>query len=265
MEKLNSLARSLVLTTLFSSLLLVPTYADEIFSGNVKELTLQKFAAVDQDGKWEKGKQVLEKVSSCFDTDHHLVSGIIYNNDDTINTKITYMLDAQGNVKRVNTYNADGSDQTETYYWRDPEGEGKLTGIEEFGPYGDRYFETAVTYDDAGKHYTTIYYSLAGKFDSKEIVDFDANDNAIRQIIYKTLDANEKPSQTTVYEYDSKGCLTSLMQEGTADEVTRIEFTYEYDDQGNWITRMAWKVVTKDGDLTKTPITIESRTYIYYP
>ncbi len=127
--------------------------------------------------------------------------------DKRYSYKFKYKYDDKGNLKEELLYSNNGKLWTRTVY-----------------TYQGNHKEELV-YDEKGALNQKETYTLDAKGNEIEEVDFNAQDNSIRD---------------------------------------KYSYTYEYDSQGNWIKQAMFKWVTKDGKSSLEPYSVDYRTITYY-
>ena len=196
--------------------------------------------------------------------------------DQSIEDKITEMergsiKDSAGNVRRMNSYDGDGTLVWYHLYTYDSQGrqasvtsydaQGTQTGHVDhtYNEAGDQvvshYYRTATgevgrleyEYDSSGRVSKEFHYSLSGELDSYSIREYDSDDHLVREEEYDT------EGEMTGYEtrsYNAQGQLIRLdsyekMDTGGTFELFYYQ-TWEYDSDGR---RIAYRQFNPDGTL----------------
>ncbi|WP_299767449.1 hypothetical protein [uncultured Dokdonia sp.] len=154
--------------------------------------------------------------------------------------------------KTIYTYNNNGKCTSETEYHKDGREKNKIiyehsntnghTILEKEKHDEDKYVpQYSITYDTRGNITEKILYSYYGKQEERRVRTFDANNNVLT---YESYNEDNVLVNHIVYNYNAqKDPIQEVSTRNKDDQYIR-KYMYEYDERGNWITR----VTLKDGD-----------------
>ena len=123
---------------------------------------------------------------------------------------------------------------------------------------GSLFSKYTYKYDDKGNKLEENFFNSDGSLSSKYTYKYDDKGN---QIEGNSFNSDGRLSFKYTYKYDDKGNQieeNSFNSDGNLDD--KYTYKYTYDQQGNWIQRIAYKV--KNG--VEKPSQIVERTIEYY-
>lgn len=184
-----------------------------------------------------KTGQLFQKIIYKYDGNGRRVSRDVYNAFGKILLKNVYVYDGSGNKLSYNTYKATG-ELIETFTYKN-DSRGRM--IEETLTKADKTFQTRYTY----KYDATGFTSEIAQY----VQDANNLNNSIRfknnrqglPLEMENYNGSGKMTKKTVYNYDDKGNETVIeIFDGSGKIIERKEFTYTFDDKGNWVERIEY-------------------------
>lgn len=116
-------------------------------------------------------------------------------------------------------------------------------------------------YDAKGREIAFYVTDARGRLIYKWVTDYDESNHSVQQTVYR----NKKIRQRISREYNERGevsVYSSYMGDGSL--ITREAYTYEYDEQGNWVRRVISPWVPNKGAGEFKPKEIDRRKIEYY-
>ena len=201
-------------------------------NGKVKSIREIPYKAVEKFGEVVKGdalgfEQILQ---ITFNEKGNKIESNSFNSDGSLSFKYTYKYDDKGNQIESNSFNPDGSLSFKYTCKYDDKG----NQIEEnsFNPDGNLVDKYTYKYDDKGNKIELNYFNSDGSLFLKSTSKYDDKGNEIER--------------------------NSFISDVNLDD--KYTYKYTYDQQGNWIQQIAYKV--KNG--VEKPSRIVERTIEYY-
>lgn len=166
-----------------------------------------------------------------------------YKPDGSIESKVVYTCDDQGNITEGDRYDADGSFEWKEVYTYDAQGN-RVEVIWRYppGPDSTPFFKVIWTYDTEGKVIQQVRYT-------SEVPDL------------------KSPTSRWVYTYDDTGNVAEATYDifGAGPKSEKSRYTYDaYDAMGNWTKRTKGEWVTRPGQSSFEPVEVTYRTITYY-
>lgn len=229
--------------------------------GEVESFIELEYNTIEQFGKIEKGGRI-KGHSIFYNKQGNQVEYNTYTSDGTLSNTWTNKYDEEGrliesnsfgdfNLKQTFKYDEKGNliESSDGYFYKYNE---KGNMIEE---YYDGFFQRKRTfiYDEKGRKIEMN--SKDGLF-SKMTYKYDKQENLIEESWYE-MDGSLSEKRT--YKYDEKRNITEMIiyiPDGNLYIERLSSYTYEYDDKGNWIKKIAF--------INGTPANLLIREYKYY-
>ncbi|HER08172.1 MAG TPA: hypothetical protein ENO20_04610 [Bacteroides sp.] len=231
----------------------------DILSGKVKMVVERNYLAVEKDGEYVKGERLTvaardsinwtNDLSMTFDDNGNLLQcDLIDENDELIDrTKLTLK---DGQIIRGD-YIRD--DTLRSYMKMTYDEAGHLTGIDQFRMPGDTLMRsTLFTSDENGNFLEWQFFNPENEPTGKYI--FTVNQEG-RRTGYQYYNAEGDITFEQEFTYNEKGCLEKQVMRYGEGEEDVSEYSYEYDEMGNWVK------VTGTSDLHGPIITERTITY----
>jgi len=199
----------------------------------------------------------------------------IFDNNDQLIERYTYVYDKQGNALQVAKHTEYETLYTDVYAYDNKRNKVSDARLDKLGKqayknvmtYKDSLLTSAIglnaegievsiekrSYDKKGNLLNKSFEDLENKMSSKELYHYDAKGNLIEWILFE----GSNKIQTISYDYDGHKNLTGLRRisnDGTVQE--NKKYIYEYDDQGNWIRK---NIINND-----MPVFVLERKIEYY-
>ena len=202
-------------------------------NGKVKSIREIPYEAVEKFGEVAKGDAldiIGENLQITFNEKGNKLEENSFNSDGSLNSKYTYKYDDKGNKIESNLFNSDGRFSGMLTYKYDDKG--NQIEANSFNSDGSLFSKYTYKYDDKGNQIEKNYFNSDGR------------------LFYKYT-----------YKYDDKGNkIESNLLNSDVNLDDKYTYKYTYDQQGNWIQRIAYKV--KNG--VEKPSQIVERTIEYY-
>jgi len=227
-------------------------------NGKVKSIREIPYKAVEKFGEVVKGdalgfEQILQ---ITFNEKGNKIESNSFNSDGSLSFKYTYKYDDKGNIIESNSFNSDGSLSFKYTYKYDDKG--NQIESNSFNPDGSLSFKYTCKYDDKGNQIESNSFNPDGNLVDKYTYKYDDKGNKI-ELNYFNSDGSLFLKSTS--KYDDKGNeieRNSFISDVNLDD--KYTYKYTYDQQGNWIQQIAYKV--KNG--VEKPSRIVERTIEYY-
>jgi len=151
--------------------------------------------------------------------------------------------------KTIYTYNSSGKCTSETVYYKDGREKNKIiyeysntngfTVLEKEKRDENKYVpQYSNTYDSRGNVTEKILYDYYGKQDERRVRTYDANNNVLT---YESYNENNTFIIRTTYTYNAQNDPIKEVNFRSEDNQYMRIYIYEYDERGNWITRVTQK------------------------
>ena len=201
-------------------------------NGKVKSIREIPYKAVEKFGEVVKGdalgfEQILQ---ITFNEKGNKIESNSFNSDGSLSFKYTYKYDDKGNIIESNSFNPDGS--LSFKYTCKYDDKGNQIESNSFNPDGNLVDKYTYKYDDKGNKIELNYFNSDGSLFLKSTSKYDDKGNEIER--------------------------NSFISDVNLDD--KYTYKYTYDQQGNWIQQIAYKV--KNG--VEKPSRIVERTIEYY-
>ena len=228
-------------------------------NGKVKSIREIPYKAVEKFGEVAKGDAldiIGENLQITFNEKGNKLEENWFNPDGRLFSKYTYKYDDKGNKLEENSFNSDGSLNSKYTYKYDDKG----NKIESNLFNSDGRFSGMLTYkyDDKGNQIEANLFNSDGSLFSKYTYKYDDKGNQIEK---NSFNSDGRLFYKYTYKYDDKG---NKLEENLLNSDVNLDdkytYKYTYDQQGNWIQRIAYKV--KNG--VEKPSQIVERTIEYY-
>ena len=228
-------------------------------NGKVKSIREIPYEAVEKFGEVVRGDALAilgENQQITFNDKGNKIEENWFNSDGSLFSKYTYKYDDKGNKIEQNSFNPDGSLSFKSTYKYDDKGN-KIES-NSFNSDGSLDSKYTYKYDDKGNEIERNIFNPDGRLSFKLTYKYDDKGNIIEENSFN-LDGSLDSKYT--YKYDDKGNIIEensfISDVNLADKYT---YKYTYDQQGNWIQQIAYKV--KNG--VEKPSQIVERTVEYY-
>ena len=228
-------------------------------NGKVKSIRKIPYKAVEKFGEVVKGDALDrfgENLQITFNDKGNKIEENLFNSDGRLSFKLTYKYDNKGNKIESNSFDPDRRLSSKSTYKYDDKG----NKIEQnfFNSDGSLSFKYTYKYDDKGNQIEENWFGSNVSSSFKHTYKYDDKGNQIEQNYF---DPDGRLSLKYTYKYDDKGNQieeNSFISDGNLDD--KYTYKYTYDQQGNWIQQIAYKV--KNG--VEKPSRIVERTIEYY-
>ncbi len=164
-----------------------------------------------------------------------------YEDNKTYETEYDY--DDKGNISTIYYFNADGQIDYHTEMAYDDKGNRIVE--KSYNSEGDLTHEYQNKYDENGFKVQTKFIKEDGEVDMVQDYKYDSKGNLIEN---KTTSADVDLSGTVTHKYDNRSNqVEELNLDADGNEIDKTQYEYEFDDRGNWITKISYVVDEQDG------------------
>ena len=179
---------------------------------------------------------LLEKTVMKLNSAGNPVQSVVSNASGNAVQKNTYLYDEKDRLLKQNGYDAKGKLSEKSYYIYNEKG--LLFQYLSFNEFENK----KILYKyDANKNPVemTVYDSKTNAFLEKIVQKFDEKKNVVET---NYLDEKNGLKSSTRCKYDEKGNTVEYMTLDAAKNITDVyTFSYQYDNQGNWVMQTAYK------------------------
>jgi hypothetical protein len=216
--------------------------------GKVQKVTTERAQFTNESGGWVEGKPQLDSVTT-YDVAGNRLKREVYDKGELSSVYNYSFLEGDRVVKidiiRV-SYNVGSSGPSGTK------------------PSNPRYtYKFKYKFDGRGNRTEEAWYGNDGSLTRRHVNVYDAKGNRSEWSIYS---ANSKQAfLRRGYTYDGHGNVIEEASYGLNGSVeNRWTYSYEFDQNGNWIKRKRMRLVVKDGESHSEPYDVNYRTIIYF-
>lgn len=117
-------------------------------------------------------------------------------------------------------------------------------------------------YDTAGRATEEVYINAKGALHHRNVMTYDQRGNQTGWTLFKQDGTAVQPFRNT-FSYDERGNIKEVITHSAGGVLKSKEsFSYEFDDVGNWIKRVATREIFKEnGSRIETEVTYRQLTY----
>ncbi len=231
---------------IIESIIKVPK--QKLYIRTEKKYTPEKITEIVKDGS---GKTL--EIRETFLKNEKPREKVVKNANGKIRYKEVFAYDEQGNLLKKETYKKGKKlDHTMVYSYDD----GKKILEAKLDPKNDTVYKTLFQYDNVGNLINSLQYDSRGNKYIEYQYEYDEHGNLTKEIQINHVHGTKREN---VFAYDDKGNPVNklrIFHLETRKDTLITDYTYRYDDQGNWIQKVE--------DVNKVPDKVIERQIEYY-
>lgn len=231
---------------------------------------------------YEKNGLLRTRTLTSYNAEGVKTASVTYEAKDKVSSKATYKIDDKGRVAESSNYDNNGTLTYRTVNFYDEGGRLKEQRSEETEGATTKAFK----YDTDGRLIETSRVNGAGELTGKTNYAYSTGGTRVEYMVYKdktvagktvrNLDAQKRKAEIAFYRvngarawiwnfsYDERD---NVIGEEFSNDLSaaKSDYSYEFDQQGNWVKRTESQWYRVSGNLVAVPFGAHYRTISYYP